>query len=70
MRLNYIVEWSIHSHSLFAMFTHSLSAMFDLLHSNMNQEVFEKYLCIKSTHYEKYDNFSLRKGSHHLQPPN
>ena len=31
-----------------------LSAMLDLLHSNMNQEVFEKYLCDKSRHYEKY----------------
>ena len=31
--------------------------MFDLLHSSANQEVFEKHLCIKSSHYEKYGRF-------------
>jgi len=34
--------------------------MFDLLYSLStvtNQEVFEKYLCIKSSHYEKYGRF-------------
>ena len=31
--------------------------MFDLLHSSMNQEVFEKHLCIKSSHYENMDGF-------------
>ena len=31
---------------------------FDLLHSSTNQEVFEKHLCIKSSHYEKYGRFS------------
>jgi len=31
--------------------------MFDLLHSSMNQEVFEKHLCIKSSYYEKYGQF-------------
>ena len=34
-----------------------LSAMFDLLHSSMNQELFEKHLCNKSSHYEKYRQF-------------
>jgi len=48
----------------------SLSAMFDSLHSSTNQEVFEKHLCNKSSHYENTDDFSLRKGSHHVQPPN
>jgi len=32
----------------------SLSAMFILLHSSMNQELFEKYICSQSGHYEKY----------------
>jgi len=31
-----------------------LSAMFNLLHSSMNQEVFEKHLCIKSSHYPAF----------------
>ena len=58
-----IWNWSIHCHSL--------SAMFDSLHSNMNQEVFEKHLGNKSSHYEKYGRFLvMRKGSHHVQPPN
>jgi len=35
-RLNYIWEWSIHYGSL--------SAMFTLLHSSTNQELFEKYI--------------------------
>jgi len=39
-------NWSIHCPSL-------LSAMFDSLHSSTNQEVFEKHLCNKSSHYEK-----------------
>ena len=53
-----IWNWSIHCPSL--------SAMFDLLHSSMNQEVFEKHLCIKSSHYEKYWRFLItqRKPSH------
>jgi len=55
-------NWSIHFPSL--------SAMFDLLHSSTNQEVFEKQLCNKSSHYENMDDFSLHKGSHHVQPPN
>jgi len=36
----------------------------------MNQELFEKYLCYQGSHYEKYRQFLLRKGSHHMQPPN
>ena len=32
----------------------SLSAMFNPLHSNTNQGLFEKYLCNQSNHYEKY----------------
>jgi len=32
----------------------SLAAMFDLLHSSTNQKVFEKHLCIKNSHYEKF----------------
>jgi len=31
--------------------------MFDLLLSSTNQEVFEKFLCNKSSHYEKYGLF-------------
>jgi len=44
----------------------SLSSMFDSLHSSMNQEVFEKHLCNKSSHYEKYRQFLITqwKPSH------
>jgi len=45
----------------------SLSAMFNSLCSSTNQELFEKHLCNKSSHYEKYGRF---KGSHHVQSPN
>jgi len=48
----------------------SLSSMFNLLHNSMNQKLFEKHLCNQGSHYEKYRQFSLRKGSHHMQPPN
>ena len=44
--LIYIWEWSIHYGSL--------SDMFTLLHSSMNQELFKKYVCNQSSHYEKY----------------
>jgi len=43
-------NWSIHSPSL--------SAIFDLLHSSANQELFEKHLCNKSSHYEKVQMIS------------
>ena len=51
-------SWSIHCPSL--------SAMFDSLHSSTNQEVFEKHLYNKSSHYEKYGRFLVtqRKPSH------
>ena len=55
-------NWSIHCPSL--------SAMFNSLHSSMNQEPFEKYLCNQGSHYEKYGRFPLHKESHHLQPLN
>jgi len=55
-------------------------SMFDLLHSSTNQEVFEKHLCYKSSIHnilsmkvattKNTDDFSLCKGSHHVQPPN
>jgi len=40
--------------------------MFYLLHSSTNQELFEKHLCNKSSHYEKYGRFLVtqRKPSH------
>jgi len=40
-------NWSIHCPYL--------SAMFNLLHSSMNQELFEKYVCNQSSHYKKYN---------------
>ena len=43
----------------------SLSAMF-----NTQYKSIEKYLCNQSSHYEKYGQFSLYTGSHHVQPPN
>jgi len=51
---------------------YSLSAMFNSLHSSTNQEPLEKHLCNLGSHYEKQavaDDFMLRKGSHHMQPP-
>jgi len=48
----------------------SLSAMFNSLHSSMNQELFEKCICNEGSHHEKYGRFLLHKGSHHVQPPN
>jgi len=47
-----------------------LSAMFNSLHSSMNLELFEKYLCNQDSYFEIYGQFLLRKGSHHVQPPN
>ena len=41
-----VIIWSIHYPSL--------SAMFDSLHSSTNQELLEKHICNKSSHYEKY----------------
>jgi len=55
-------NWSIHCPSL--------SAVFDLLHSSTNQELFEKHLCNKSSHYEKYGWFFVTQGSHHVQQLN
>jgi len=37
----------------------SLSAMFTPLHSSMNQELFEKHLCNKNSHYEEYGQFLI-----------
>ena len=42
------------------------AAMFDLLHSSTNKELFE----IKVATMKNTDDFSLRIGSHHVQPPN
>jgi len=56
-----IWNWSIHCPSL--------SATFDSLYSSTNQELFEKHLCSQGSHYEKYGQFPLHKGSHHMQPP-
>ena len=44
-----IWNWSIHSPSLLA--------VFDSLRSSTNQELFEKHLCNKRSHYEKYGWF-------------
>ena len=43
----------------------SLSDMFTLLHSSMNQDLFEKYICNQSSCYEKYDGTSY--PSYHLK---
>jgi len=50
-------------------FSVSLS-MFNLLHSSMNQKLFEKHCCDQGSHYENHGRFLLHKGSHHVQPPN
>ena len=42
----------------------SLSAMFNLLHSSMNQELFEKHLCNQGSYY-KY--CSMPKGTSHAE---
>ena len=39
----------------------SLSAMFNPLHSNTNQELLEKRLCNQNSHYEKYRQFPCRR---------
>jgi len=46
----------------------TLSAMFNLLHSSTNQELFEKHLCNQSNHYENNDSFCYAKlgGSHYM----
>jgi len=44
-------DWSIHCPSS--------SAMFDLLHSSTNQEMFEKHLCRKVATMKNTDDFSL-----------
>jgi len=44
-------NWGIHCPSL--------SAVFNLLHSSTNQELFEKHLRNKSSHYEKYGKFLI-----------
>ena len=40
----------------------SLSAVFNPLHSSMNQELFKKHLCYQNSHYDKYGRFPLREG--------
>jgi len=40
------------------------------LYSSTNQELFEKNLRNQVATMKNADNFSLRKGSHHMQPPN
>jgi len=42
----------------------SLSAMFNSLHSSMNQELFEKHLCNHGSHYKKTISIMQRKQSH------
>jgi len=44
--------------------------MFNSLNSSSNQELFEKHLCNQGSHYEKYRQFPLHKGSQHVQTPN
>ena len=39
----------------------SLSAIFNLLHSSTNRELFEKHLCNQNSHYEKCERFLLRR---------
>ena len=36
--------------------------MFNPLHNSKNQELFDKHLCYKNSHYEKYGRFPLREG--------
>jgi len=38
-----------------------------LLHSSTNQELFEKHSCNQVATMKNTDDFSLRKGSHHIQ---
>ena len=49
---------------------HSFVNMLNLLHSNMNQYLVKNHLCNQGSHYEKYKQFPLCKGSHYMQPPN
>jgi len=38
----------------------SVLAMFNMLYSSMNQQLFEKTLCNQSSHYENYGRFLLQ----------
>ena len=58
----FVWKWSIHYASL--------SAMFNLLHSSMNQELFWKHFYNQSSHCEKHRQFPSCKGSHVYMPPN
>ena len=37
-----------------------MSAIFNLLHSSTNQELFEKQLCNHNSHYENTDDFCFK----------
>ena len=54
-------KWSIHYASL--------SAIFNLSHSSMNQQLFEKHLCNQSIHNEKYECVTCKR-CHHVLPLN
>ena len=47
----------------------SLSAMFNLLHSSMNQDLVEKHLCYYGSHYEINRQFPLHNSSWTNQCP-
>jgi len=47
-----VIVWNWHIHFP------SLSAMFNSLHDNTNQELFEKHLYNQGSHYEKYGQFT------------
>jgi len=44
----------------------SLPAVFNLLYSSTNQQLFEKNLCNQSNYYENYRRFSVMNGSHYV----
>ena len=47
-----------------------LCFLLEMINSSTNQELFEKHLCNQSSHCEKYRQFPLCKGSHHVLPLN
>ena len=59
--LNLIINWKVICHLTILTFLLLLFPpfllLFNSLHSSTNQELFEKHLCNKSSHYEKYGQF-------------
>ena len=70
LQINWLTDDPMHGDTWHSTSYSSLSAMFNSLHSSVNQHLLEKLLCNQGSHYERYRRFLLSKGSHHVKPPN